>query len=87
MQRLADGGPSAKAGVEVGDIIVSVGNIIVSVGNKPVKGQMDFYRKLWATGGPGTEISLGVLKPGKGLQILPVTAGDRYRWLRMSQGN
>jgi len=80
VQRLADGGPSAKAGVEVGDIIVSVGN-------KPVKGQMDFYRKLWATGGPGTEISLGVLKPGKGLQILPVTAGDRYRWLRMSRGN
>ena len=35
MQRLADGGPSAKAGVEVGDIIVSAGN-------KPVKGQMDF---------------------------------------------
>ena len=80
VQRLADGGPSAKAGVEVGDIIVSVGN-------KPVKDQMDFYRKLWATGGPGTEISLGVLKPGKGLQILPVTAGDRYRWLRMSREN
>ena len=66
MQRLADGGPSAKAGVEVGDIIVSVGN-------KPVKGQI-FLPKLWATGGPGTEISLGVLKPEKGLQTLPVTA-------------
>ncbi|MEC8198906.1 MAG: PDZ domain-containing protein [Pseudomonadota bacterium] len=80
MQRRADGGPSVKAGVEVGDIIVSVGD-------KPVKGQIDFFRKLWVTGGPGTKISLGVLKPGKGLQILPVTAGDRYRWLRMSRGN
>ena len=35
MQRLADGGPSAKTGVEVGDINVSARN-------KPVKGQMDF---------------------------------------------
>ena len=35
MQRLADGGPSANADVEVGDIIVLAGN-------KPVKGQMDF---------------------------------------------
>ena len=80
VQRLADVGPSAKAGVEVGDIIVSVGN-------KAVKGQMDLYRKLWATGGPGTEISLGVLKPEKGLQILPVTVRERYCWLRMSRGN
>ena len=39
MQRLADGGPSAKTGVEVGDIIVSVGN-------KPVKGQMDLPKIL-----------------------------------------
>ena len=29
VQRLADGGPSAKAGVEVGDIIVSVANKLV----------------------------------------------------------
>ena len=35
VQRPADGGPSAKAGVEVGDFIVSVGD-------KPVKGQIDF---------------------------------------------
>jgi len=37
MQRLADGGPSANADVEVGDIIVLAGN-------KPVKGQMNLAK-------------------------------------------
>ena len=80
MQRLADGGPSANADVEVGDIIVLAGN-------KPVKGQMDFAENYGRRADPAPKSRWGFLKPEKGLQTLPVTAKDRYRWLRMSRGN
>lgn len=80
VQRVADGGPSDTAGVEAGDIIVSVGG-------RPVVGQIDFYRKLWALGGPGTAIELTVLKPGSGVKTVSVASTDRYLWLRMSKGN
>ena len=52
VQRLADVGPSAKAGVEVGDIIVSVGN-------KPVKGQMDFTKNFGRRADPAPKSRWG----------------------------
>ena len=42
--RLADEGPGGAAGVAAGDIIVAVDG-------KPVRGQIDFYCKIWALGG------------------------------------
>jgi hypothetical protein len=42
----------------------------------------DFYRKLWATGRPGDQVALTILK-GAGMQELSITAGDRYDWLRL----
>jgi len=80
VQRIADGGPSDIAGVEVGDIIVSVGG-------QAVTGQIDFYRKMWSLDGPGTAIELTVLKPGSGVKTVSVASTDRYRWLRLSKGN
>jgi S1-C subfamily serine protease len=80
VQRIADGGPSDIAGVEVGDIIVSVGG-------QAVTGQMDFYRKMWSLGGPGTAIALTVLKSGSVVKSVGVASTDRYRWLRLSKGN
>jgi S1-C subfamily serine protease len=80
VQRLASDGPSARAGIAAGDIVVSV------AGN-PVSGQIDFYRKLWALGGPGTTVELTVLKPGGGLRTVSVQSTDRYSWLRLSKGN
>lgn len=80
VQRVAAEGPSDRAGVEAGDIIVSVGG-------QPVSDQMDFYRKMWSLGGPGTEIDLALLKPGSGIRELRIESTDRYRWLRLSKGD
>ena len=78
--RVAKDGPAAEAGLAAGDIIVGVAG-------QPVAGQIDFYRKLWAQGAPGTEIRLSVLKSGKGLTETTVKSTDRYSWLRFSRGN
>lgn len=80
VQRVASDGPSDVSGVAAGDIIVSVGG-------QPVSGQIDFYRKMWALGGPGTSIDLAVLKSGEGLKVVEVKSTDRYRWLKISKGN
>ena len=75
VRRLAVDGPAAGAGVQPGDIIVGVAG-------QPVSSMADFYRKLWAAGGPGDRVALSVLK-GAGMHELEVTAGDRYDWLRL----
>jgi S1-C subfamily serine protease len=51
-------GPSEKAGLKKGDIIVGVG------GERP-KGLADFYRKIWATGEAGATVSLDVEREGE----------------------
>ena len=75
VRRLAEEGPAASAGVEVGDIIVAVGG-------RPVTSLEDFYRKVWALGDAGTAVPLTVFKGG-GLEELTVPSGNRYEWLRL----
>jgi S1-C subfamily serine protease len=75
VRRLAVDGPAAGAGMRPGDIIVGVAG-------QPVASMADFYRKLWATGRPGDQVALTILK-GAGMQELSITAGDRYDWLRL----
>ena len=75
IERLAVEGPAAGAGMQPGDIIVGVAG-------QPVTSMADFYRKLWAVGEPGDEIPLTVLK-GAQMHEVSVTAGDRYKWLRL----
>ena len=75
VQRLAVDGPAAGAGMQPGDIILGVAG-------QPVTSMADFYRKLWAVGGPGDKVLLTVLK-GAQLHEVSVTAGDRYTWLRL----
>lgn len=80
--RISRGGPASKAGLEIGDLILGVGG-------KPVRNQMDFYRKLWATGGAGVVVPLDILPaPGGKLEIqrLEIRSGDRYDWLKMRRG-
>jgi S1-C subfamily serine protease len=58
------------------------GDVILGVAGQPVESMADFYRKLWAAGGPGDEVTLTLLK-GTSMQELKVRAGDRYDWLRL----
>ncbi len=75
VHRLAVDGPAADAGMQAGDIVLGVAG-------QPVTSMEDFYRKLWATGEPGDAIALTVLK-GAQIHEVKVTAGDRYKWLRL----
>ncbi len=77
VQRLAEDGPAAAAGMQAGDIVIGVAG-------QPVASMADFYRKLWAAGDAGDTLSLTLLK-GASMQELKVTAGDRNQWLRLRQ--
>ncbi|MCE2509568.1 MAG: serine protease [Alphaproteobacteria bacterium] len=72
---VAKGGPADQAGIKPSDIILSVAGA-------PVKGQADFYRKLWALGDAGTEVPLTLLGK-RGMQEVTVTSADRYDWLKL----
>lgn len=73
--RVTPGGPAAKAGVAANDIIVAVDG-------KPVLGQADFYKKVWALGNAGTEVPLTLLS-GKGLNEIKVISASRYDHLKL----
>lgn len=56
--RVNDDGPAADAGLQAGDIIVGLGG-------QSLRGQADFYLRLWKSGDAGVEITLDVLKGNK----------------------
>ena len=72
--QVADEGPALAAGIEVGDIIVGIDET-------PVDTLADFYRRLWASGEAGVQVSLDVLR-GSSLETLRVTSADQYAWFR-----
>ncbi|NNL66679.1 MAG: serine protease [Myxococcales bacterium] len=76
VRRVAVDGPAGRAGV-------TRGSIVESVAGQPVSGIADFYRKLWAAGGPGTRIVLGLREIDGTPREVAVTADDRYEWLRL----
>ena len=80
VQRVAQGGPSDKAGIGEGDIVVSIGG-------KPVQTQRDFYRHLWSYGEPGARIPVTVLTATSGVRTVEIGSIDRYSWLRQPRGN
>ncbi|MFC1816769.1 S1C family serine protease [Thermodesulfobacteriota bacterium] len=55
VQRVGPGGPSEKAGIKAGDIILDVNN-------QAVHGMADFYRKVWALGEAGVDVPLSILQ-------------------------
>jgi S1-C subfamily serine protease len=66
--------PAESAGMAAGDVILGVEA-------SPVGDQGDFYRKLWAAGAAGSDVSLNVLH-GKNIRKLIVKSVDRVEWLR-----
>ena len=67
--RVTEGGPAERAGILRGDVVVSVGG-------RRVSKQIDFYRSLWAQGGAGTDIQLGILRQGRVMEF-EVHSGSR----------
>lgn len=73
------GGPADEAGVEAGDILVALGG-------EPVETVAQLYRRLWASGRAGVEVTLTVSRDGIELH-LPVRTSDRNRRMRTPRGH
>jgi S1-C subfamily serine protease len=74
VQGLADDGPAARAGVELGDLIRAVGD-------EPVERLAAFYRSVWQRGPAGVEIPLTLSRDDK-LWNVSVKSVDRSALLK-----
>jgi S1-C subfamily serine protease len=72
--RVASGSPAERAPIRVGDVIVGLGG-------QTIRGQADFYTRLWASGAAGREIVLEVLRDGR-IQRVTVKSIDRDSYYR-----
>ncbi|HXF66761.1 MAG TPA: S1C family serine protease [Burkholderiales bacterium] len=72
--RVSPEGPADEAAIRVGDVIVGIGG-------QPIKGQADFYQRLWRQGEAGVEVQLEVLR-GNRVEKVTVKSMDRDRYLR-----
>jgi S1-C subfamily serine protease len=72
--RVSADSPAERAGLAPGDIILGLSG-------EKVEKLPDFYRRLWATGAPGVEITLEVLK-GTEVRDVKIRSMDRFENLR-----
>ena len=72
--RVAAGGPADLAPIRIGDVIVALGG-------QTVRGQADFYTRLWGSGAAGGEVVIDVLRDGR-IQRVTVRPIDRDLYYR-----
>jgi serine protease Do len=72
--RVANDSPADKAPLRVGDVIVALGG-------QTIRGQAEFYTRLWASGAAGREIVLDVLRDGS-IKRVSVKSTDRDLYYR-----
>jgi len=72
--RVTTEGPAEDANIRAGDVVVGIGG-------QSVKGQADFYIKLWKSGDAGVDIALEVLREGR-VEKVTVKSIDRDRHFR-----
>jgi S1-C subfamily serine protease len=72
--RVSPDGPADKAGIVHGDVLIGIGTEAVS-------SLADFYRKLWARGNAGTEVTLRVLRGGE-VKDVTLRSIDRLEYFR-----
>ncbi len=72
--RVSPDGPAEAAAMRPGDVIVRLGGQVI-------KGQADFYTRLWARGEAGVEVPLEVLRDGR-IQSVTIKSIDRERYYR-----
>jgi len=73
--RITSEGPAEHAGLRPGDLILKVDG-------KAINGLADFYRKVWALGNAGVDVSLNILR-GTQIRDITVHSADRYQFLRL----
>ncbi len=73
--RVTSKGPAEQAGLQPEDLILTVNG-------KAVNGLADFYRKVWALGNAGVDVSLSILR-GAQIRDITVHSADRYQSLRL----
>lgn len=71
---VAENGPAARAGLRRGDIISDMRD-------GEIEGLADFYRKLWSSGPPGTELPIRVVRGGRETW-LRIKSADRNSYLK-----
>ena len=69
------GGPSAKAGIAPGDVLLEVDG-------SEVPSMAQLFRAVWSQGQPGATIPLRILRGTKVVDVT-ITSGDRYQYLRL----
>lgn len=72
--RVSPESPADEAGLRAGDIVVGIRG-------QEIKGQADFYTKLWQSGEAGVEVVVDVLK-GNRIQNYSIKSVDRDKYLR-----
>jgi len=72
--RVSPEGPADGASIATGDVIVGIGG-------QPIKGQADFYTRMWKIGEAGVDIPLDVLRGGR-VESITVKSIDRERYFR-----
>jgi len=72
--RVSSDGPAERAGIEPGDVILALAGVKVDKLD-------DFYRRLWASGAPGVDVTLKVLK-GAETREIRVHTMDRLEHIR-----
>jgi S1-C subfamily serine protease len=75
VSRVTPGGPAEHAGLRRGDLIVGVNG-------EPAKSLADFYRRVWAQGGAGVNVSLDVLQDQE-LRRIEVKSINRLDHLKL----
>lgn len=75
--RLTPGGPAEKAGIKVGDIILTVDQA-------PVKGLADFFRQIGRLGPAGVKVPMRILQETE-IREISVKSADRYQYLQVSR--
>jgi S1-C subfamily serine protease len=76
--RILPGGPGEKSDLQVDDLILKVNQ-------QPVRGQADFYRKIWALGNAGVKVPLTILRDSEIKEII-VSSIDRYQLFKPKAG-
>lgn len=69
-------GPSEKAGIQAGDLVLAVKE-------KAVSGLSDFYRKVWALGPAGVDVPLRMLQDIQ-IRRIVVHSADRSEYLQLN---
>lgn len=72
--RVSPESPAEESGLKAGDIIVGIRG-------QQIKGQADFYTKLWGSGEAGVEVAIDVLK-GNRILNHNIKSADRQQYLR-----